>query len=106
MTYLPWPWHSWQRLPVAPLHSGQVTMMPLPGGVIVAVMSTSLDTGCLPECTTEVSGFSFSLGSALQHGARGWDGRLGRLDDCIAAPFGQDVPGFAQIHLAGLFGGD
>src|SRR5262245_51921999 len=95
MTYLPWPWHSWQRLPATPLQSGQGTMMPLPGGVTVVAMSTSLNTGYLPECTTEVSGFSLSLGSPLQYCVRGWDRRLGRLDDGVAAAFRQHVPGFA-----------
>jgi len=53
-----------------------------------------------------VSGFRFSLSSALHHGARGWDGRLGRLDDGVAAPFRQHVPGFAKVHLVGFLGGN
>src|SRR5215813_4455713 len=75
MTYLPWPWHSWQRLPARPLHSGQVTMMPLPGGVTVAVMITSLGAGYLAACTMALSGFSLSLGSAFEYCVGGRDGR-------------------------------
>src|SRR5215469_17455329 len=106
MTYLPWPWHSWQRLPATSLQSGQGTMMPLPGGVTVVVMSTSLDTGFLSECPTEVSGFGLSLSDPLQHCVCGRDRRLGRLDDSVATTFRQHVPGFAKVHLAGFLGGD
>src|SRR5260370_26459290 len=88
------------------LHSGQGMMMPLPGGVTVVAMSASLDTGYLPECTTEVSGFSLSLGSPLQYCLCGWDGRLGRLDDGVAAAVRQYVPGFAKVHFVGFLGGD
>jgi len=53
-----------------------------------------------------VSGFSLSFGRALKYGVGGRDRRLGRLDDGVAAPFGQDVPGFAEVHFVGFLGGD
>jgi hypothetical protein len=53
-----------------------------------------------------VSGFSLSFGRALKYGVGGRDRRFGRLDDDVAAPFGQDVPGFAEVHFVGFFGGD
>src|SRR5579859_3218010 len=106
MTYLPWPWHSWQCRPATPLHSGQATTVPLPGGVTVAAMFTSLHPVHRPGCTIAVSGFSFAFGCAFEYRVGGRDRRLGRLDNGVAAPFGQDVPGFAEIDLVGFLGGN
>src|SRR5262249_37840516 len=60
----------------------------------------------LPECITEVSGFSFSLGGPVQYCVGGTDWRLGRLDDGVAAAVRQHVPGFAEVHLVWFLGGD
>src|SRR5690348_13398547 len=90
-----------------PLQSGQETMRPLPGGVMVAdTVVTSLGTGHLPGCTTAVSGFSLSLDRALTDRVGGRDRRLGRLDNGIAAAFGEYVPGFTEVHLVGFLGRD
>src|SRR5690348_8634029 len=103
----PSPRHSTQSRPGMPLQSGQGTMRPLPGGVMVAAMVvTSLGTGHLPECTTTLSGFSLSFGRALKNGVGGGDWWFGRLDHRISAPFGQDVPGLAEVHFAGFLRGD
>src|SRR5215472_16464725 len=53
-----------------------------------------------------VSGFGFSFGCAFKKDVGGGDRRLGRLDDGVAAAFGEDVPGFAEVHFVGFFGGD
>jgi hypothetical protein len=53
-----------------------------------------------------VSGLSFPFCRALQHRVGGGDGRLGWLDDCVPAPFGEDVPVFAEVDLVGFLGGD
>src|SRR5690348_3714574 len=90
-----------------PLQSGQSTMRPSPGGVMVAaIVVTSFGTSPLPGCTTAVSGFSLSFGRALKNGVGGGSWRFGWLDDGVAASFGEDVPGFAEVHFVGFFGGD
>jgi hypothetical protein len=53
-----------------------------------------------------VSGFSLALGDAFPYRLSSRDRRPGRLDDGVPAPFGQDVPGFAEVHLVGFLGGD
>ena len=50
--------------------------------------------------------FGFPFGRPLKHGLGGGDGRLGGLDDGVAAAFGQDVPRFAKVDLVRVFGGD
>src|SRR5437762_3488836 len=103
----PWPRHSRQSRPGTPLQSGQRTMRPLPGGVMVAVIIvTSVGAGHFPGCTMAVSGLSLSSGHALKDLAGGGDRRLGWLEDSVAAPFGEDVPGFAEVHFAGFPGRD
>ncbi len=86
---------------------GQGMMRPLPGGVMVAaIVVTSLGAVHLPGCPTAVSGFSLSFGRALKNSVSGGDWRFGWLDDGIAAAFGKDVPGFAEVHFVGFFGRD
>jgi hypothetical protein len=53
-----------------------------------------------------VSGFSLSFGRALKNLVGGRDRWLRWLDNSVAAPFGEEVPGLAEIHFVGLLGGD
>jgi hypothetical protein len=48
----------------------------------------------------------FSLGGLFQDGTGRGNGRPGRLDDGVTAPFFQDVPGLAEIDLVWFFSGD
>jgi hypothetical protein len=52
-----------------------------------------------------VSGFSLSFGRTRKHGVGRRDRRFGWLDDGVAALFGEDVPGLAEVHFVGFFGG-
>jgi hypothetical protein len=73
--------------------------------MVAATVVTSFGSGYPPGCTTEASGFSLAFGRALKDRVGSWDRWLGRLDYGIAAPFRQDVPGFTEVHLVGIFGG-
>src|SRR5579859_1112312 len=107
MRILPSSPHSAQSRPVWPWHSGQLMMRALPGGVMVAaIVVTSLGAGHYSGCLMPVSGFSFPFRRELQDRVGGGDGRFGRLDDGVPAPFGEDVPGFAEVDLVGFLGGD
>ncbi len=46
-----------------------------------------------------MSGFSLSFGGALKNRVGGRDRRLGWLYDGVAAAFGEDIPGLAEVHL-------
>jgi hypothetical protein len=50
--------------------------------------------------------FGFSFGRPLKYSLGGRDGRFGRLDDGVTAAFGQDIPGWTEVHLVWVFGGD
>jgi hypothetical protein len=50
--------------------------------------------------------FGFWFGRPFKYSLGGRDGRLGRLDDGVTTSFGQDVPGWAEVDLVWVFGGD
>src|SRR5215469_9702672 len=100
------PWHTPQDRPASPRHSEHGMMRALPGGETASTMApTSLDCVVVPGCIAAVSGLSFSVSCVLKNLGGGWDQRLGRLDDGVALPFGDDVPGFVEVHFVRLFGG-
>jgi hypothetical protein len=70
-------------------------------GIVVTSPVAAHYLGC-----TVLMSFGFSFGRPLQHSLGGWDGRLGRLDDGVTSVFDQDVPGWAEVDLLWVFGGD
>jgi hypothetical protein len=73
--------------------------------MVSAIVVTSPIAGHYLGCTVAVS-FGFWFGRPFKHSLGGGDGRLGWLDDGVTAAFGQDVPGWAEVYLVWVFGGD